>query len=189
MGKGEHTFSKNDLWCTSQVVWGPLVRHFGGIGFDPCSNPRSGVPARCRVIFGAASWLQLALRTQYPAVEWLFADGLRVPWTSRGLVFVNGPFSNLTPWSERIASKEADELVFLGPLRLGASYYQDHLLPSADARCFIRRSGAGGKIYEVAAGVAPKHAPPWHSILLYAGDRPDVFDVAYSHLGRVEITR
>lgn len=85
------TDDNRDSWCTPQEVVDCLVRfaeecETGVIDTDPCSNSRSIVPAR----------------TRYTIAD----DGLSKPW--RGLVFVNPPYSDPTPWMLRCATAHID---------------------------------------------------------------------------------
>lgn len=74
-----------DGWCTPEPIAAALPRE---LDLDPCSNPRSIVVAK----------------TAY-SLE-VDQDGLALPWF--GLVFVNGPYSNLLPWGEKLAAERAN---------------------------------------------------------------------------------
>lgn len=185
----EHIFkTPTDVWCTSEVVWGPLVRAFGAIGLDPCSNAQSGVPACVRVFYDVPTWAQPALEQRFAAqgVRVLFASGLDVCWTGYGLVYINPPFSKIGPWVDKIAAGEGDDVVLLIPSRTGAGFFQDGILPTVSATCWLRRGGPGSRIYEVAKGIPPPAHPPWHSVLHYWGDKVEKFRYAVEGLGHFE---
>jgi hypothetical protein len=75
----EQPKANRDSWCTPK--W--LADALPAVDTDPCSNPRSHIRA-----VGSYS-LEKG------------EDGLVLPWV--GLVYVNGPYSNLLPWAERLA--------------------------------------------------------------------------------------
>ena len=68
-----------------------MIEAFGAVDLDPCSNPSSVVKARFRMAAG----------------------GLDSSWT--GLVYVNGPWSDLMPWVKKAveASDRGAEVLFL----------------------------------------------------------------------------
>lgn len=70
----------SDEWCTSKEDADAL----GEFDLDPCSNSRSHIRAR--------HTYDLRARGE---------DGLKRPWS--GSLFWNGPYSNVLPWSERLA--------------------------------------------------------------------------------------
>ncbi len=78
-----------DTWTTPREIVDALLRFRTVWDLDPCSNPRSIVPA---------------------ATRWTVADdGLSRRWF--GAVYCNPPYSDPTPWMERCASNEADLVV------------------------------------------------------------------------------
>lgn len=70
--------SDRDGWCTPKWLT-DLLPH---VDLDPCSNDRSTVRAK----------VAYSLETNQ--------NGLELPWF--GLTFVNGPFSDLLPWAEKL---------------------------------------------------------------------------------------
>lgn len=48
MGRSEHTFGENDLWCTPEDVFGPILDalKLDSFGLDPFGNPLGVVPAK-----------------------------------------------------------------------------------------------------------------------------------------------
>lgn len=113
--------SASNHWC-SPPDFLDVVRRFDAIGLDPCSNYASVVDAD---------------------VEWSLEsgfDGLVLPWTAHGLVYVNPPYSRfLAPWIRKVCD-EADagaEIVTLTPSRTGSSWCQT-LLRRSDAHCFLK---------------------------------------------------
>ncbi len=70
-----------DGWCTPS--W--LTNALPDVDLDPCSNHRSTVRA------GETYSIESGL------------DGLELPWF--GLVFVNGPYSNLLPWARKLVAE------------------------------------------------------------------------------------
>ena len=79
----ERPKGNRDAWCTPE--W--LTRLLPFVDLDPCSNPRSTVRAHKTYSLEAGQ------------------DGLVLPWF--GLVFVNGPYSKLLPWAEKLAAEGA----------------------------------------------------------------------------------
>jgi hypothetical protein len=52
MGRSEHTFGENDLWCTPPQLFEPVLEalELDAFGLDPFGNPLSIVPARAIVM-------------------------------------------------------------------------------------------------------------------------------------------
>lgn len=73
--------ANRDAWCTPDM----LALALPHVDVDPCSNPNS------------------VIRADTTYMLELDQDGLVLPWF--GLVFVNGPYSKLLPWAERLASE------------------------------------------------------------------------------------
>lgn len=73
-----------DGWCTNEEIAKALPKK---LDLDPCSNPYSIVKAKTKYMRENGD------------------DGLLLPWF--GLMYVNGPFSKLLPWAERLAAELA----------------------------------------------------------------------------------
>jgi hypothetical protein len=67
-----------DAWCTPRWLTEALPR----VDLDPCSNPYSTVSAETVYMLEAGQ------------------DGLELPWF--GLVWINGPYSDLEPWARKL---------------------------------------------------------------------------------------
>lgn len=81
----------------------------GGIGTDPCWSPTCLVSAQ--VTYDGSRAEQ---------------DGLVMPW--RGNVWVNGPYSDLAPWSERAKVHHADgggEVLFLANVATSVRWFRN----------------------------------------------------------------
>ena len=74
----------NDNWCTPEVVL-ERVRKLGVIGLDPCTTSENPVDA---------------INFLTPAT-----DGLSLPWSGQGLVYVNPPYSRMKAWAAKIADE------------------------------------------------------------------------------------
>jgi hypothetical protein len=169
--KGEHTSKTNDTFCTPRKVWQPVIDTLGPIGFDPCSHPNASVPAATRVLLpklyyrpktgqvGGNPYGITGSRVHY-------ADGLEVPWSNKGLLFVNPPYSRLQydPWIQK-GREECEEVVYLLPVRTSAGWWQDQAA-YADAITFWR----GRIVHE-----GMEHGAPFHQALAYFGPRRDVW--------------
>lgn len=73
--------ANRDAWCTPDLLAAALPH----VDVDPCSNPYSSIRADTTYMLENGQ------------------DGLLLPWF--GLLYVNGPFSKLLPWAERLASE------------------------------------------------------------------------------------
>lgn len=185
MGLGEHVLGTNDAWTSPEDVLRPLEAAFE-IEFDPCGHPsnlfarttvllrralvpadkKRGTPARIDD-YEAAPKATPPWRAAFePRIIW--GSGLEVDWSGRGFTYVNMPFSDIEPWVVKM--QDADEGVALMPARMNAGYLHEHAFPYATAVHFPKR-----RIQFVGA----ETQPPWHSMLLYYGSRPQHFAAAY----------
>ena len=102
MPRDDHNFvdkvASNNIWITPQDEL-DLVRRYGPIGLDPCTEPSNPV--------GAASFF-----TEED-------DGLVQDWRGHGLTFVNPPYSTLPPIPADATKEEALEIrrVYMAGLR------------------------------------------------------------------------
>lgn len=71
-----------DAWTTPDWLTALLPFH----DLDPCSNPNSTIPARVTYSLEAGQ------------------NGLELPWF--GLVWINGPYSNLLPWAIKLEQEK-----------------------------------------------------------------------------------
>jgi len=149
--------SKKHDWNTPENVL-KLVRQVAPIGLDPCSNERSTVKAT------------LALDKEQ--------DGLAIPWSGHGLVFVNPPYGReIEPWIEKCRAEAAHgaEIVALVPARTDPIWMQRDGF-TAQRICFWR-----GRIrFQGAAAGAP-----FPSALLYWGGNGPRFAAVFSDHGRI----
>lgn len=146
-------------WNTPENVLA-LIRRFGVIGLDPCSNANS--------LVGAAE-------------EWsLERDGDSLPkdWTGYGLIYVNPPYgSEIVPFARKMQDegKRGAEIIALLPARTDARWWQHHIT-SARAVCFWK-----GRLKFLGA---PSSAP-FPSALAYWGPRPERFADFFGDAGWV----
>lgn len=82
--KEEDEEGSRDEWCTNEEVAAALPKK---LDTDPCSNPRSIVRAARQYMLEHDQ------------------NGLELPWI--GLTYVNGPYSELMPWAEKLAAELA----------------------------------------------------------------------------------
>lgn len=150
---GVHTSSSRQDWNSPPEVLDPIVAKLGRITLDPCSNPRSIVPAR---------------------IAWELerdGDSLVRPWLVRGRIYVNPPYKkHLRAWIAKIAEVYAArrgmlEIVALVPARTDARWWHEAIDGGAVAgfwRGRLRFLGA-------------RTSAPFPSALLYWGPRPERF--------------
>jgi len=81
--------ARNNIWITPQDEL-DYVRRYGRIGLDPCTEPDNPAGA---VHFYAED-----------------DDGLSKPWSGRGLVFVNPPYSTIPPIPDDATKEKAAEI-------------------------------------------------------------------------------
>lgn len=171
MGKSEHTFSANDEICTPAQIYEPLIEALGPIGLDPFGHPASNVPAATKICLpkyqGPWPW-----RDNPATVIW--GDAYEHDWSGHGLVFCNGPYSDVGPWAHQMWSERGgDEVVGLLPVRTGSVWWQTWTADS-DVVLFLR-----GRVH---FDNYP-HQAPFHSALSYVGPRGDRFVERLKYLG------
>ena len=136
-----------------------VVNAIDEIGLDPCSNPNSIVKAK----------------TTYTLPK---QDGLRRPWTRRGLVYVNPPYGReIVAWMRRCQQQAARgvEIVALVPVRADTRWWHTYCVPpKADAVCFWQ-----GRLRFLGAPTCA----PFSSALVYWGPRRPAFLRAASKVG------
>lgn len=126
------------------------IARFDTIDVDPCHNALSLVSARCTY--------------QLERGE----DGLQLPWSLRGLTYVNPPYGReIGPWMERCSAlgRAGLEIIALVPARTDAAWWQRNV-STADCVCFYR----GRLVFDGAPASAP-----FPSALIYWGDRAKKF--------------
>jgi hypothetical protein len=142
-----------DEWGTPAEILDPIYKHFGRIGLDPCGNQSRLLQADRTVL--------------------LPDDGILADWNERGLVFVNPPYSNCARWMWKATQSPAegggDEIVALLPVRTSAGWWKQYIWP-ADVILFY-----GKRVKYHGA----KYTAPFHSALVYWGDRTDLFLQAF----------
>lgn len=168
MGKNENEHSGNDTWGTPPEVLEPIYEHLGPIGLDPFGHPQSLVRADNYFMLQRYSPFAppnaKACRIFYGAEDHLLAKS----WDGYGLVFANGPFSDVAPWAWK-GARQGDEVILLVPVRTGATWWQRDIAP-ADVILFWK-----GRLKFVGA----KYTAPFHCALVYWGERRDLFLVAF----------
>lgn len=166
MGRNENEFSENDGWGSPSEVLDPIYEHFGEIGLDPFGDPNAIVKAN-HYFFHPHH--QGVLPTGLnPKAGITVGDGFTLSWGGYGLVFANGPWSDCAPWVYKAAT-EGDEVICLVPARTGANWFQHYVAP-ADVVLFWK-----GRLKFVGA----KHHAPFHCVLNYWGERPELFLKAF----------
>jgi hypothetical protein len=165
-------------WNTPQVVIDALLRGWGSIALDPCSNEASIVPASLRLM------LPTPERAAQPTVRGVrLEDGLAFDWDAVGprLVYVNPPFglkgdAGALPWLVKAAAAQVAEVVLLLPARTDTAAFHEHVFGRCDALCFwqgrLRFSGA-------------RDPAPFPSVFLYFGSSPEKFNAAFAPHGKV----
>ena len=164
MGKNENEHSGNDTWGTPPEVLEPIYEHLGPIGLDPFGHPDAPVKAEHYFMLDK-------YRSAARGGGLVFGDEdslLSIDWDNHGLVFANGPFSDVAPWAYKGAT-QGDEVVLLVPVRTGANWWQRHIAP-ADVILFWK-----GRLKFVGA----KDQAPFHCALVYWGARPEKFLEAF----------
>ena len=167
MGKIESALTENDEWGTPSYLLDQIVRVLGPIGLDPCSHPDAAVPCTTAILLPG-----YAPRTTNPyATRTVYADGLEIVWRGHGLVYLNPPYSepHLKLFLEKCVT-DGDEAVALVPVRTGNVYWPK-AAGKADVEVRLPRVTFRGK--PLPPGKKHPHAP-FHSMLLYFGDRVEV---------------
>lgn len=154
------TSSTNEHYNTPKVIIDPIVKRFGQIALDPCSNSTSIVGAK---------------------VEWMGPlvdgnDGLILPW-HKGTTFVNPPYGRkIKAWANKCKAEAAKgaEIFMLGPARVDTKYFQEIIVPSANCILFLKgRLTFGGA----------KDPAVFPSFLAYWGPRTLDFKIAFIGCG------
>jgi len=104
------------------------------------SNQEIGTPREfldaCERRFGQIDF-DLAASAKNAVVPHYFTkaqDSLAQDWTmKRGLLWLNPPFANITPWAEKCAETATPltRILFLVPASVGSVWYARHVLPHA----------------------------------------------------------
>jgi hypothetical protein len=138
-----------------------VVRKFGPIGLDPCSNPSSTVAAK--VAYCAP-----------------ISDGLKARWS--GVAFVNPPWSSILPW----ATKCADEWHSNGVESLLLTRYES---TTTWSRVIWGEASRVCLLDERPAFPLPGERNPKKDLrpamISYFGDRGDRFERVFVELGVV----
>ena len=170
MGKNENEHAGNDNWGTPAAVLEPIYEHLGPIGLDPFGHPESPVTADRYFMLNkylGDSWF--VGQTHYGKLGIGDEDELLAKnWDGHGLVFANGPFSDVAPWAYKGAT-QGDEVILLVPVRTGSNWWQRHIAP-ADVVLFWK-----GRLKFVGA----KDQAPFHCALIYWGERREKFLEAF----------
>ena len=134
----------------------PILDALGWKAFDldPCSHPRSIVPATDRILLPQ-------YEGQYDGRA-AYGDGLKITWRKQN-VWLNTPYSHLQypkryPWLVK-AKDEARRCVGFLPSRTSSGWWHESVLP-APARCYLR-----GRVQHV----GEKWGSPFHQTLAFWG--------------------
>lgn len=148
---GVHFSSRDQSWNTPQSVITPIVRAFGRIGLDPCSNENSIVPAR---------------------VEWRRerdGDSLARVWhrPGLGLIYVNPVYKGILAWIRKMIEERerGGELLACVPARTETQWWEE-AIESGAVPGYWR-----GRIAFLRGGARKKVSAPFPSALLYWGRR------------------
>ena len=168
-------------WNTPQIVVDALLRGWGSIALDPCSNEGSVVPAALRVMLPTPERLAVP---QPRGVR--LDDGLAFDWDVIGprLVYVNPPFGlkgkggGATPWLRKAAETQVAEVVVLLPARTDTAAFHDLIFGRCDALCFWR-----SRLHFSEA----RDPAPFPSVFIYFGSSPQKFAAAFGPHGKVLI--
>jgi hypothetical protein len=175
--------STGDEHGTPDFVLEAVTKTLGPIGLDPCGHPKSLVEARRKIRLpkywdeDGANSIDLVNR------NFEFGDGEMTEWGGNGLVFCNGPFSELHWWCWKSAELNiyndagkptGDESVLLLPVRTTHSAWQKAIFGLHHAIIFAAHRW---KFH-----LAPTTAP-FHTALAYRGYRPAKFVEGFKHLG------
>lgn len=162
----------NSNFCTPPGLLN-IVRKLDprGIGLDPCSNGRSWTGAR----------------TEWMGTEFGGTDGLIHSWRGHGLVFMNPPHSmsphNIEPWIEKawadcgFIETSGDQFVGLIPAKTDTAWFHDYAA-KFPVKCFLR-----GRPKFWLNGESMPGPGKFASMLIYAGNKPDLFKTLFSPLG------
>ncbi len=151
----------SDSWNTPPEIL-DRVRKIGAVGLDPCCNAGS--------LVGALQEYRLDRGE----------DGLVLPWLTRGIVFVNCPYSrgNLAKWGAKIKAEALAhaEIVALVPAKVETKAWHS-VFWKADLICFPSH-----RIRHYVNG-APGGSGRFASAVCYFGHQPEAFREAFSDLG------
>lgn len=154
-----HYSSARDDWCTPPEVL-DRVRRVGQIGLDPCWNPNAITDAGTRL-------------------EGRNTDGLSVPWSGHGLVYVNPPYGRkIGKWVRKCCDEARDgvEIIALLPARTDTRWFPW----DATALAFWR-----GRLTFLDA----PHPAPFPSVLAYWGPQGFLFETVFSDVAAIVTPR
>jgi hypothetical protein len=165
-GRASLMSSASDHWFTPNPVL-DLIERFDPIVLDPCSHPESPAFKRAEITCSLTpvagdDGRQLDLAG--------CRDGLLLDWLTiaeRGLVFVNWPYSDPDPWSQRCREHGArgGELIALCPARTDTKWWHA-CAPYASCVAFWK-----GRMKFERPGGQKAAGAPFPSALLYFGER------------------
>lgn len=116
--------SSGDIW-TPTVFRGAIVKRFGWPTWDLAASAKNS--------FSPFFWNEAedSLSRRWHV---LGKDGFCGEGVERGLLWLNPPYSNITPWARKCAeeSRQGAEILLLVPASVGANWYWDHVEPYAD---------------------------------------------------------
>lgn len=200
MGKAEHLIkptaddTESDSVCTPREVLEPLYEHFGYIALDPYSHPHSIVKAQTYIELPKYNTFSFPRpepqdpRDVYAADDWArhyfgrkgmttYGDGNAIAWPLKGLVFGNGPFSDLDPQLIKMdtEAKRGVEIVGLFPSRTSHTAVQRYV---SRATSVVFWKGRVRFVWQ-------KDSAPFHVMLPYWGKRPELFAKCFPKMWRV----
>jgi hypothetical protein len=132
------TEESRDDYCTPPEVVA-VLRQYGTIVLDPCSNAESMVGARRELYESndglAQNWTTIVDEECAAAT----AAGVKLV---RPFVFVNFPYSNPVPWVEKIRQHHIDDgldVILLMPARTETELFHAKIAPASACICFRKK--------------------------------------------------
>jgi DNA N-6-adenine-methyltransferase (Dam) len=163
----EHDHHDGDEWGTPVEIIEPVRAFYGGqIDCDPASKEVAQRIVRATVCFTKEQ------------------DGLKQPWP--GKTFLNGPYSDLAPWVNKLISeygaRHVSEAVVLTNGAIGTAWFND-LLAAATAVCLVRDRIR----FLDASGREAPNGPTIGQVLFYLGPRLAEFAEHFLPIGSIAI--
>lgn len=160
---GEHEQGHNDTHGSPLESIDLAWEVMGGIDWDPCGNPRNPLFAKMTVLLPVYEDVEVTFQPRVASHGCvLHADSLavseRADWLASYRRFVNGPWSDLQPWVDRLALSSSP-FAWVGPSRTNAGWFHD-LTRVADVIWFPKN-----RFTYIGSGTQP----PFHSCMAFRG--------------------
>lgn len=68
-----------------------------------------------------------AHNTKHPKFYSEADDSLKQEWGKDGLLWLNPPFDNITPWARKCAMTQRTKILFLVPASVGSNWFRDYV--------------------------------------------------------------